>query len=241
MSGGVVIGMFDNHSLHPHRQFNGYDVISQFTTNNFTDSHGSTRKTCIISEDILNELKTDYLDKLLGKNKNCQLSGRLGSFQKLLIIIQELNNLDTMNDDYNILLVEVMKLFTSLLNRAQSQHVEIVLLKKKLNNAENLINIKNEEIKNLKFELDKCTGNVSTGVGIGGKFTVTGVELPNQLLFLMNIDIVRAWYYHIFGVPDNCNILDPDKVGEIFSYLANNFSNLSEAKIELKKQIESEI
>ena len=188
-------------------------------------------------------MKTNYLDKLLCKNKitdenyDGTLSNRLGSFQRLLIIIQELGNLDTLDSDYNTLLVEVMQLFASLLNKAQSQHVEILLLRRKLASSENLVKIKNQEIENLKYELDRLNDNLGDNVGFDGTISMTARELPNQLLFLMHIDIVRAWYYHVFGAPDDCDILDPDNVNYIFSYLGTNFNNLQEAKDELRRQV----
>ena len=243
MSGGVVIGMFQNYAIEPHRQFYGHDVIGELSTQRFSRSGVNINESCIISEETLNELKTNYLDKLLCKNKitdenyDGTLSNRLGSFQRLLIIIQELGNLDTLDSDYNTLLVEVMQLFASLLNKAQSQHVEILLLRRKLASSENLVKIKNQEIENLKYELDRLNDNLGDNVGFDGTISMTARELPNQLLFLMHIDIVRAWYYHVFGAPDDCDILDPDNVNYIFSYLGTNFNNLQEAKDELRRQV----
>lgn len=243
MSGGVVIGMFQNYAIEPHRQFYGHDVLGELSTQKFSTSGVNSNDACIISEQTLNELKTNYLDKLLCKNDITDenydggLVSRLGSFQRLLIIMQELGALDTTNSDYNTLLVEVMRLFTSLLNKAQAQHVEILLLRRKLSSSENLVKIKNQEIENLKYEIDRLNDNLGENVGFDGTISMTARELPNQLLFLMHIDIVRAWYYHVFGAPDDCDILDPDNVNYIFSYLGTNFNNLQEAKDELRRQV----
>ena len=240
---GVVIGMFQSSAMDPNKTSSGTNVIGTLSTPIFSANGEDITNSAIISEEILNELKTNYLDNLLCKNKttdanyDSSLSSRLGSFQRLLIIIRELGNLDTLGNDYNALLVEVMRLFTSLLNKAQAQHVEILLLRRKLGSADNLIKIKNEEIENLKYEIDLLNNNLGNNVGLGGSMAISGRELPNQLLFLMHIDIVRAWYYHVFGAPGDCDILDPNNVNYIFSYLGNTFNNLQEAKDELRRQL----
>ena len=245
MASGIVMGMFRSSAMDPNKNNPGSNVIGTFSTPMFSSNGENINAGMIISEEILNELKTNYLDNLLCKNKttdanyDSSISKRLGSFQRLLIIIRELGELDTLNNDYNTLLVEVVRLFTSLLNKAQAQHVEILLLRKKLGTADNLITIKNQEIENLKYELDLLSGNLGRDVGLGGSIAISGRELPDQLLFLMHIDIVRAWYYHVFGAPGDCDILDPDNVNYIFSYLGTTFNNLQEAKDELRRQVKN--
>ena len=203
--------------------------------NTIPSSYDKTANQPIIPENILKTLKTDYLDSFIDNSDDITF----GTFHRLLTIINELKyilNKET-RSDYEILIVEVMRLFTSLLHKAQSQFIEIQLLTKNLDNANNLINIKNEEIKNLKIEIDTLKGVVNNNNQLSGFIHMTGRELPHELLILARVDIVTAWYYLLHGKPKQNEILEPDKVTGIFSYLANNFSNLQEAQNELARQL----
>ena len=217
----------------------GYTIIDMFNVEQ-RNKYGSkmVNRPPIISEELLTILKEEYLDKLLCK-QDSSLSGRIGSFQKLMIIIREIKNIDTHND-YDILITEVMALFTSLLYKSQSQYVKIKLQERKITNINNLLKIKNEEIESLKLKLKACEGNLSTSLGFSGSASFEVLKLPDQLLFLMQIDIVKAWYYYIFGVPGDCDILDPDNLNYIFSYLAENFNNLRDAQNGLRNALKND-
>ena len=228
-TGDTILGMYN---LEQRNQY-GSTIESKF--NMF-------ERPPIISEEVLTVLKEDYLDKILCKNKftngnyNSNLNNRIGSFQKLMVIMREFKNLDT-HSNYDILITEVMTLFTSLIYKSQSQYVKIKLLERKFENAENLLNIKNQEIEYLKTRLRVCEGNLDGLIGFSGTMSFETATLPNQLIFLMHIDIVKAWYYYIFGKPTDCDMLDPDNVNYVFSYLGDNFTNLEEAKNGLRNAL----
>ena len=111
--GGSVIGL---NSL---RQ---YDPLGRFVRSRYDVDSAP-----LIGEEILTTLKGEYLDKLID---TCSSMSTLGSFQKLLVIIKELNDIKV-KSNYDILMIEVFKLFTSLIQKSQSQYVEILLQKRK--------------------------------------------------------------------------------------------------------------
>jgi hypothetical protein len=198
----------------------------------------------IIPSETLTTLKDDYLEKFC-ENKNSEYSARIGSFQNLFIIINELGKLDR-KSDYDILIVRVMQLFTSLIYKSQSQYLKIVLLTDKNVKYKNLLTIKKEEIRFLEAEVDRLNRQISgeeddtpSNVAFSGSMNVVGKTLPNQLLFLMHIDIVKAWYYYFHGAPADCDMLDPNKVNEIFALLSE-YRSLAEAKDALRKNIEED-
>lgn len=191
-----------------------------------------------VSEEILTTLKGQYLEKLV---HTCSSDSGIGSYQKLFVIMKQLNTTIT-NSNYDVLLVEVIKLLTSLIQKSQSQYVELLLFRRKLENAENIINIKQEEINNLEAQLKQCLGENEiqpNGSLLGGDASLTGTTIPNKIIFIMHLDIVRAWYYYLYGEADDCSILDPNKVISVFSYLSNNFNNLEEAKQALRNLVEN--
>ena len=233
----MVVNAYGNNGFSSSGNAIGLTSIKRINKNGNTipSSFDNTANQPIIPETILKTLKNDYLNSLLNNSDDVTF----GTFHRLLTIINELKYIlnKKTRGDYDVLIVEVMRLFTSLLHKAQSQFIEIQLLTRNLDNANNLINIKNEEIKNLKIEIDTLKGVVNNNNQLSGIINITGRELPHELLILARVDIVTAWYYLLHGKPEQNEILEPDKVTGIFSYLANNFSNLEEAQNELARQL----
>ena len=218
----------------------GSGQVSVFTTLNQVSSQGNAVEDSIVtsvekavSYDVLLKLKEDYIDKLTGNSDMTTFS----STQVLFVILNEINSSDNINTDYDLLLVEVISGLITLIDKSQAQYIDILILNNRIDLLKTTIELKNEEIGNLKFELSKYLEENSTNPQLlAGTMTMETATLPSMLYLLMHIDIVRAWYYFLYGLPD-MEILDPNKVIYIFSYLRT-FNNLEEAKTEFRKRLD---
>jgi hypothetical protein len=96
-----------------------------------------------------------------------------------------------------------------------------------------VLSIKEEEINYLKQKLAELENNTYNTLSLEGQTSIQVAEMPNLMYLMVEIDIVRAWYYYLFGIPENNEILNPTNLVYIYSYLGK-FINVRHAKDSLK-------